>query len=191
MVPRGYSEGVTKPGLARVTPTSRRRLGESQRDSQRPASDARTGAEFREWVREAIHDPASALDLFVAYGRLDHEERSALREAIRGDGHAMGLDTRPLTNALEVIDRLAAPAPRSWQAYEHRGGVVIGAPGRGALAATNGRVRLHRRWSPPKTGAQLDVEEAVDHLAALLWDARQRGDRWPNRLAEFADLFDR
>lgn len=168
---------MTKPGLARTKGS---------------ASKGRTGAQFRDWVREAIHDPASALDLFVTYGRLDHAQRHALREAILGDGRAMGLDTRPLTNALEVIDRLAAaPEPRSWQAYAHRDGLVIGAPGRGALAATNGRVQLHRRWSPPESGAEVDVEEAVDQLAALLWDARARGDRWPNQLAEFADLFDR
>lgn len=102
----------------------------------------------------------------------------------------MGLDTRPLTNALDVIDDLVEEA-RPWQAYAHGDAVVVGAPGRGALTAKDGRVRLHRRWSPPKYRSEVDVGEAVDQLAALLWDARQRGDRWPNHLAQFADLFDR
>lgn len=183
---------MNKPGLARART---RATSCTSSPSTSSTSGTRKDADFREWVRQAVRDPASALDLFLTYGRLTPQERDALREAIRDDGDAMGLDTQPLTRALGVIDALVEQA-RPWRAYVHGDGVVVGAPGRGALAAKNGRVRLHRRFDPPEGGAQVDVrevdvKEAVDRLAALLWDARQRGDRWPNRLAEFADLFDR
>jgi len=169
-----HSEG---PGLAAARPGRRRRTVER----------------FRGLLREAARDPAAAAELTMGYVALAASERQALRRAVEEDATGLGVDLGDLLACWGALEQAVPRVRRPWRAWVRGDSVVFAAPGRGALEAAPGaRIRLHGEgWAPGPEHRAVEVEEAVDHLATVLWAARREGRPLPRRLGAFADLFDR
>ncbi len=143
---------------------------------------------FSDLLRQAATDATAAEELTWAYLQLPPVERRALRSAVLAE--ADELDVSALLACWASVESDPWVMRRHLRAFRSEEGVVICAEGLGGVEAGE-RVQLHPHWRPGPDAQAIDVEDAVDELAAALWRAHRAGQGWPNELRAFADMFDR